>query len=251
MTEPPTLPSPEQTADKIVTRAGIKDPPVQLARVISIWKHLTVVEDDLDGAGYLLPLGKLGAEIIVNKNDTEVRRRFTIAHELGHWVLGLICEKKLGEFSQPPGVKRAVLERWCDAFAANLLMPSHLVRAWLPTRNQPMLIDAILGAPARFGVSDEAFFIRTWELLKIQIVTLRFDGRKRSFGSFTIEKAYGHQKYNTDFRKLLDVPDFGDQLRMGMPMSYFTLSSKSGAISISGKWIGKNTVIVSVSWPCA
>ena len=88
------LPNPEQVAQRLLNRVDVSEPPVPLVRVLSIRKELTVVEEDLDSAGYLLPLGKLGAEIIVNRNDGDARRRFTVAHELGHWVLGLTCQKK-------------------------------------------------------------------------------------------------------------------------------------------------------------
>src|SRR5258708_34484801 len=128
------LPNPEQLSQRLLKKIEISDPAVKLKRILSIWHNVNVVEEDLDGSGYLLPLGRLGAEIVVNEKDPEERRRFTIAHELGHWVLGLICEKKFGEFKQPPGVPRATLEKWCDAFATSLLMPSPLVSSWLPPR---------------------------------------------------------------------------------------------------------------------
>src|SRR4051794_19048821 len=129
------LPNPDQLCRRILERAEIGHPPVDLARIVGIWKNLSTVEEDLDGSGYLLPLGRLGGEIVLNRSDPEERRRFTIAHELGHWVLGIICEKKYGEFQQPPGVARAALEKWCDAFATSLLMPPELVRSWLPGRD--------------------------------------------------------------------------------------------------------------------
>src|ERR1700687_6118867 len=148
-----SLPNPEQVTDKLLKRVEITEPPVQMSKVLSIWQNLKVVEEELDGAGYLLQLGQLGAEILVNKNDTVERQLFTIAHELGHWVLGLICQNKTGEFKQPTGHRRETIEKWCDTFATNLLMPAPLVRGWLSRTDQPGLLDTILRASDKFKVS--------------------------------------------------------------------------------------------------
>src|SRR5579859_429384 len=129
-----TLPDPEKLSERVLKRVGVLEPPVEVESVLGVWKELRLVDEDLDGSGYLLPMGKLGGEIIVNRNDPPERKRFTIAHELGHWVLGLIWKKKSGEFKQPPGVPYAVIERWCDKFATNLLMPRFLVEPWIANR---------------------------------------------------------------------------------------------------------------------
>src|SRR5206468_6084969 len=95
---------------------------VDLDRVVALWPELRVCESNLDREGYLIDLGRLGAEILVKSDDVPTRRRFTIAHELGHWIL---------RRSEAPGfadaASHATLERWCDQFAAGLLMP----KEWL------------------------------------------------------------------------------------------------------------------------
>lgn len=64
--------------------------------------------------------------IIVNRRHTDPgRRRFTIAHELGHWIL------------HRPLLSECVLELWeewereADDFAAHLLMPPDQVQEWV------------------------------------------------------------------------------------------------------------------------
>ena len=98
---------------------------------VSLWPNLSVVEEDLDAAGYLLPIGELRGTILVNKQDKEERKRFTIAHELGHWLLGLALKETTGRFSQPKNAPYSEIERWCDQFATNLLMPEPMIRASL------------------------------------------------------------------------------------------------------------------------
>jgi Zn-dependent peptidase ImmA (M78 family) len=107
---------------------------------------LYVEEVDLDGvSGLLYPAERL---IQVNANDAPARRRFTLAHEVGHWVCQvqegrgepLMCRAEDVE----PGADRA-LEREANVFAAEQLMPEPAVRA-----------AADPGAADRFGVSGEA-----------------------------------------------------------------------------------------------
>jgi Zn-dependent peptidase ImmA (M78 family) len=246
-----SLPNPDQVSQRLLKKVEIHDPPVNLQRVLSIWKNLNVVEEDLDGSGYLLPLGRLGAEIIVNERDPEERRRFTVAHELGHWVLGLICEKKFGEFKQPPGVPRATLEKWCDTFATNLLMPAPLVSSWLPPRDQPLLVDAMMRASDAFGVSEEAFFFRVWELERIQVARLRPDTQRRSGNSLIIDRNYADEKAKKALLGVLSTQHAEEQLQIGGSMICFTLRRPDGLISVSGRKSAGGGVLLAVAWPKA
>lgn len=71
-------------------------------------------------------------KILVNSKDTFIRRRFTIAHELGHWIL----HRRLYE-ENPDGYRflprfrhtddRGPSEREANCFAAHLLVPDRLL----------------------------------------------------------------------------------------------------------------------------
>ncbi len=244
-----TLPNPDQLSQRLLKRVELSDPPVNLKSVLAVWKNLSVVEEDLDGSGYLLPLGRLGAEIVINRNDREERRRFTIAHELGHWVLGLVCEKKYGEFQQPPGVARVALEKWCDAFATNLLMPADLVSSWLPALDQPLLIDAILRASEVFGVSEEAFFIRVWELQGVQVARFRQDSRRGSNDALMMDKNYADENARKALLEMLSGQRAQEQLQMGGSMVFFTLRDADGCISVSGRKSREGKLVLAVTWP--
>jgi Zn-dependent peptidase ImmA (M78 family) len=110
-----------------------------------------VVRDDLRVSGMLLPHER---RIYVRADESEPRRRFTIAHELGHWICQCL------EGTQQPVYCRAeeigvdpeakALEREANIFAANLLMPEPAVRA--------------AAGENRFGVSDEALAWRLYNL---------------------------------------------------------------------------------------
>ena len=109
------------------------------------------VRDDLPVSGMLLPSER---RIVVRSDESDPRRRFTIAHELGHWV----CQCQEGEMrpvycrAEEIGVdpEAKALEREANIFAANLVMPESAVRS-AAGRNH-------------FGVSEEAFAWRLYNL---------------------------------------------------------------------------------------
>lgn len=118
---------------------------------------LEVEEMELDVSGMLFPTERL---ILVNGGESEARRRFTIAHELGHWV----CQCLEGHTaplycrSEDIGVdpRARALEREANVFAAELLMPETGVREEFA---------ASVGDCAQaFGVSEEALRWRLYNL---------------------------------------------------------------------------------------
>lgn len=84
---------------------------------------------NLDVSGMLIPTER---RIFLNGTESPQRRRFTLAHELGHWICQCLegtaapvyCRTE--EVGLEPAVK--VLEREANVFAAELLMPEASVR---------------------------------------------------------------------------------------------------------------------------
>jgi len=73
-----------------------------------------------------------GKKLFVNANDAPVRQRFTMAHELGHWILHreyyLEHPDKypvLPRYSNPDNSNP--MEKEANCFAANLLFPKRLL----------------------------------------------------------------------------------------------------------------------------
>ena len=76
----------------------------------------------LVGKGYLLKFFNGDAEIFYKEDDTPEEIRFTIAHELGHWVLGLGRRDFSGGWVDPEQAQRSNrIEKWCDDFAEKML----------------------------------------------------------------------------------------------------------------------------------
>ncbi|MFG1824271.1 helix-turn-helix domain-containing protein [Microbispora bryophytorum] len=127
--------SPRDTAEALLEASGISKYPIPIQELaygcgvqILSWDF-----HDIDGLIVELPTTPV---IWVNPGQAEVRQRFTLAHELGHYLLRHIDRFHIdfgGDLSpsvtggHPNYDWRA--ERAANEFAANILMPASLVRA--------------------------------------------------------------------------------------------------------------------------
>lgn len=111
---------------------------------------------DLAVSGYLLPAERL---VVVNAAEPETRRRFTLAHEVGHWVCQVLEGRAAPVYCRAVDVSEAAdraLEREANVFAAELLMPEPAVRA--------AFAGSITECAAAFAVSAEAMHWRLYNL---------------------------------------------------------------------------------------
>lgn len=118
----------------------------------------------LEGALFT-PEDKSEGTILVNANGNENRKRFTIAHELGHYLNiwhkssgpnGFECTKKdlqLNKFSK--GDRAAQMEVEANRFAAELLMPYSSLRKFMREKKE-VSFESILSFASQFEVSKEA-----------------------------------------------------------------------------------------------
>ena len=99
--------------------------------------------------------------IAYNGKARPERQRFTIAHELGHFILHRSQQQKFNCDKQSihTGIDglRAI-ERAADDFASNLLMPGDLLRNWISS--QRIDLHVLSAIAKRFQVSFEALCIR-------------------------------------------------------------------------------------------
>lgn len=152
---------PELTAAEVLARAEVIEPPVDPIALSGLWPGLRVTLADIDGAGYLVSLKGIIGELLLRREDPLPRRRYTCAHEIGHWLLAKWPE------AVPESTKHASVERWCDRFAAALLMPA----TWIVNElmRNSLDIDAIATLPSRFGVSRQAALLRVSELAPVEL----------------------------------------------------------------------------------
>lgn len=102
--------------------------------------------------------------IIVNQKDSFVRQRFTIAHEIGHYVLEKETRdsKSISCRDANSSTGNDKFEVAANAFAAELLLPEKLVKEFIIKAGISVKTAAII-----FGVSEQTMKIR---LRKLEII---------------------------------------------------------------------------------
>jgi Zn-dependent peptidase ImmA (M78 family) len=176
------LPDPEATACLLREQAHQTKPPIDLTVIARQFPRLIIKEMELDGEGLFIDLAERGAEIYLKKDANEFRKRFTLAHELGHLVLA-------ESGGHPVGYRnsrriRSAIESWCNTFAANLLMPKADVLQFLRKAKLPGLIEALSSGPRAFRVSHQAFRMRACEIAPLIVYVFDTDGKSYKLREF-------------------------------------------------------------------
>lgn len=109
-----------EEAKNLVERYGT-NAPRELCKRLGI----NVYEVNLpDGSsGMIVKRGGEDAEIFVEANDPPVRRKFTLAHELGHYMERALVHDDDFSFRERRGMDYDLHEFFADEFAGALLMP--------------------------------------------------------------------------------------------------------------------------------
>jgi Zn-dependent peptidase ImmA (M78 family) len=159
----------DERVDSLLLEMEITSVPVDLERICDRLGIL-VRRENLNGdiSGFLYRKDDHAA-IVVNRRQQHARQRFTIAHELGHYLL----DQKRDEIH----VDRAFVlkfrrdsagagsdpdETQANAFAAALLMPKRLLQEDMTAYERSGLIDdtTILVLAEKYGVSVQALIIQ-------------------------------------------------------------------------------------------
>lgn len=135
-------------AKLLLQRYKITKPPVDVERLAK-QEGLRVVEEQLESeiSGMLYREGGR-AVILINQNDVPVRKRFSVAHELGHYHLhtssSVFVDRRVRfrDSNSSQGTIKEEIE--ANSFAAELLMPETFV-----------LQEAMRLRGRRFTLSDE------------------------------------------------------------------------------------------------
>ena len=168
-----------RVVDDVLHTNGVVDPPVpvdDIARRYKIRIKSQTFEGDI--SGYLFRRSG-NVTIGVNQNHSLLRRRFTIAHELGHFLLHpegvdeVHVDRrfviKLRSDQSSLGTNEHEVE--ANLFAAELLMPTELIRRDLFQQHSVDLIedDVATKLAQRYKVSEQAMLFRLANLGHISI----------------------------------------------------------------------------------
>lgn len=151
----------QKKAEEVLEQNFQTTPPVDLRTVVSNYGGLTIKEADLgemgkDVAGFI---DMDTRTIYVNASDPPNRKTFTIAHELGHWLLHQHelesdPDKYAIYYRTPLGGYVDDVERAANTFAANLLVPRKMLEKYLRLGLDKITLAKI------FGVSEEVIGYR-------------------------------------------------------------------------------------------
>src|SRR5437016_10708684 len=170
---PPTR-NPELAARKILRELDIKKAPISLDMItekLGIRLSLEPFDEELSGI-----LVKEGGAVAIGVNSTHSpkRQRFTIAHEIGHFILDhpgemfidktvrqrAVVVRRDGRSSE--GTDKHEIE--ANRFAAELLMPSEIIEKVVKNRlsksKMPSTDELVSDMAAHFQVSSQAMEIR-------------------------------------------------------------------------------------------
>ena len=166
-----TILAARRKAEALVQRLGISEPPVNVTRVAEAL-GIKVVKTSLgnDISGLLITKDDV-TTICVEESHHPVRRRFTIAHEIGHHHLRHQFEPgdhvhvdrgALVSMQKPsaPRRERTRGEVEVNQFAACLLMPQRLVQAEIERHGGVVTELLIPELATKFQVSEQAMTIR-------------------------------------------------------------------------------------------
>ena len=124
----------EEQALILLEKLGLKEPPIdpfEIARALEIKiEFVDFKENDILG---FYDEDENGKTIFIKKNDFYLRQRFTIGHELGHFILHREWAKSANYemLRTDDGVGKNAIEMEADAFAANLLVPKKFLEQYI------------------------------------------------------------------------------------------------------------------------
>jgi Zn-dependent peptidase ImmA (M78 family) len=163
----------ETHVESILSQFKITKLPVPVEK-IALKLDLAVTPADLGpGISGALFVNNGKASIGVNEKESKVRRRFTIAHELGHYLLHknsqtLFVEKKVFFRDEESSSGEERKEREANAFAAALLMPYSILKSEIDVAKQSIILesdeDLVSYLSKKFDVSEIAMTYRLMNL---------------------------------------------------------------------------------------
>lgn len=162
--------NPAQRAESLIDELGIASACDIDVDAIAFDSGVEVLYEPLDGCeGTLVGFGGK-AIATVNPSSSRGRERFSVAHEIGHWLLhrGKSFRCRADDIMQNYSADIG-LEKEADTFASHLLMPTSIFQPAIKEANRPGLTD-LQSIAERFEVSMQAVSIRLATLDTLPVI---------------------------------------------------------------------------------
>lgn len=154
--------SPIEYARELRLKLDIKSVPIHPRRIAKeMGIFVQEKESDSGYDGYLLCANGVCGIMINRAIKSEARKRFTVAHELGHYCIGHHDKSDYLCFRGDIGVVNSSVrqdEREANEFAVELLMPDEFFRADVHQRN--VSLKTVNSLATKYGVSMTSAAIR-------------------------------------------------------------------------------------------
>lgn len=166
-------------AERILLDLGIEDPQDIDLEAIAWTLGAAVNYRPLDRCEAMIVGGSRRAVITVNSKAIPVRRRFSIAHEIGHWHhhRGRILFCGTRDIDNPED-DALHLERQADQFASDLILPNFMVRPRI-IKIRRLTLAVIRAIADEFQASDTATLLKLVSLDQFPIIAVCHNRERR------------------------------------------------------------------------
>ena len=159
------LSSKSEFPGRLIDKLGIREllnerVPVNIESIAKFLRAESVQRADISIAGMLLPTED-SFKILVNRNEYELRQRFSCAHEIAHAILDPSLNPSM---RQELRHNSSDLERHCDELAAQLLMPDPTFSKY--AKSEAFSIPSVVNLSRTFETSIQATTIRTIDVIQ-------------------------------------------------------------------------------------
>jgi Zn-dependent peptidase ImmA (M78 family) len=154
--------------ESIVGGSGTPADPFRLAPILGVTELAVVPLGSIDA---FVEKTSQGFRVSLNSERPYPRRRFSLAHELAHILLGHVEGHRSIKLGNGVELKQArQRERLCDVIAAELLMPTRFMQDLLARTG--VSLQSLQQSSAELGVSLTAVTLRAMELTRQQIMSI-------------------------------------------------------------------------------
>jgi Zn-dependent peptidase ImmA (M78 family) len=145
-------------AERLLWGYGVTDPSHIDLEGIAHDQNAKVIYRSLRGCEARLATFGNQAVISVNTSSPEGRQRFSLAHELAHWI----CDRHSGSFLcaqddiGPQNAEAKTTEAQANGYASQLVLPTYLVDPWLESKDVCLDVASAMGKEFRTSVTAAA-----------------------------------------------------------------------------------------------
>lgn len=164
--------------ERLLWSHGVRKPEHIDLEAIAGAKGARVIYRSLDGCAARLVAAGDQAVISVSVDDNKGRQRFSLGHELAHWL----CDANRASFRctgtdiGPQNAEAKTVEADANSYASQLILPDYLVRPWAGDRKVNLDLAQSLGNEFQSSVTASA--IKLLRLTKVPTVIACHDQRR-------------------------------------------------------------------------